>query len=305
MKGIIFDIKKFAVHDGPGIRSTVFFKGCPLRCLLVPQSRRHFASPGDHGLFQPLPARAAATASPSARKRPWTSAAAAIVLDRGRCDGCGACAAACPAEALQAAGRKVERRRGHGRTGQRRPFLPGLGRRRHLFRRRAPAAARFSAGAAGRLPRRKDLHTAVDTCGQAPFADFAKILPLVDLFLFDLKIMDDGRHRRLTGVSNRLLLENLANALSRRARPWPSASRWSPAATIRRRDLEQTGRLLRRPAPAATRSTFSPITAAAAAKASAWAATIRCRPPGRPTAAGVQRARKYSCNANLTVTIGG
>ena len=86
--------------------------------------------------------------------------------------------------------------------------------------------------------RERGLHTAVDTSGQAPFSAFETILPLTGLFLFDLKIVDDASHRRLTGVSNRLILENLEK-LSRAGAPLAVRIPLVPGCNDSARDLEQ------------------------------------------------------------------
>jgi pyruvate formate lyase activating enzyme len=206
-KGIIFDIKKFAVHDGPGIRSTVFFKGCPLRCpwchnpegisgsreIMVLASR---CLKGCRDCLDACPQGAL-----SKNKH-------GIVLDRTLCDGCGLCAARCPTEALQMAGRRLSSDEVMAELVKDEPFY-----------RESRGGVTFSGGEPLQQPgflrellercRRQKLHTAVDTSGHVPYSSFEPILPLTDLFLFDLKIVDEKAHARLTGVSNRLLLDNL------------------------------------------------------------------------------------------------
>ena len=145
-----------------------------------------------------------------------------IVLDRNICDGCGLCAAVCPAEALQMAGRRLT-------AGEAVEELS----RDTAFYRNSGGGITCSGGepllqprflqALLRACREQNLHTAVDTCGHAPFGVFEKILPLTDLFLYDLKIMDEGKHRRLTGVSNRLIMREPAKTLP--ARPAPGHPR--------------------------------------------------------------------------------
>jgi pyruvate formate lyase activating enzyme len=205
--GLIFDIKKFAVHDGPGIRSTVFFKGCPLNCIWchnpegISPSREVmvFSSRCLKGCRDCLPACPRGAIAKNGR---------GIILDRDRCDGCGACVEACPAEALQMAGRPVTSTEVMAELAKDEPFY-----------RDSRGGVTFSGGEPLQQPvflrellercRAQRFHTAVDTSGHAPFAAFERIMPLTDLFLFDLKIVDEQAHQRLTGVSNRLLLDNL------------------------------------------------------------------------------------------------
>jgi pyruvate formate lyase activating enzyme len=208
-KGIIFDIKKFALHDGPGIRSTVFFKGCPLRCSwchnpegispameVMVSAQRCLADCRE--CLDLCPQKALAKDKKS------------IVLNRDLCDGCALCAAACPAEALQMAGRAVS-------VGQ----VMGELAKDVIFYRDSGGGVTFSGGEPlAQIDFLHDLllackehgwHIAVDTCGQAPFVAFEKIMPLVDLFLFDLKIIDPQKHSRFCGEDNDLILDNLSS----------------------------------------------------------------------------------------------
>lgn len=207
MKGTIFDLKKFAVHDGPGIRSTVFFKGCPLRCLWC-HNPEGISQDLEIMVFPGRCLKACRECLGACPKNALSKEGRSIILDRERCNGCGLCAQACPADALQLTGRRVTVRDTVGRLCQDTAFYEDSG-----------GGVTCSGGEPLLQPRflqalltacrEKKLHTAVDTCGHAPFADYEKILPLTDLFLFDLKIMDEGKHRSLTGVSNLLLLDNL------------------------------------------------------------------------------------------------
>lgn len=214
MKGTIFDIKKFAVHDGPGIRSTIFFKGCPLRCPWCHNPEG--ISPAPEIMVFPnrcLPGcRDCLSACPNGA---LFKKGRAIRLDRARCDGCGACSLACPAEALRLVGYRVTVPQAMGQLAKDAAFF-----------RDSHGGVTCSGGEPLLQPRflhellgscrRQGLDVAVDTCGHAPFSRYEEILPLTALFLYDLKLMDDSRHRLLTGVSNRLALSNLQK-LSRSA----------------------------------------------------------------------------------------
>ena len=215
-KGMIFDIKRFAVHDGPGIRTTVFFKGCPLRCRWCHNPEGISPAP-ELMVFASRCLKGCRDCIAACPRRALSKARGAIVLARSRCDGCGACARACPADALQSAGRTVSASDIMEEAAKDQPF-----------HRESEGGITFSGGEpmlqpgflAGLLGecRRRKLHAAVDTAGLAPYGEFERILPLVDLFLFDLKAIDDGLHRRLTGVSNRRILDNLRR-LSRSGKP--------------------------------------------------------------------------------------
>jgi pyruvate formate lyase activating enzyme len=214
-QGVIFDIKKFAVHDGPGIRSTVFFKGCPLRCSWCHNPEGMAAAP-EIMVFSQRCLTSCRACIGTCPQKALARNKAAVVLDRKRCDGCGLCASACPAEALEITGRTV-----------RIDNVMGELAKDAVFYRDSGGGVTFSGGeplaqidfltALLLAAKKQGWHTAVDTSGQAPFADFEKIMPLVDLFLFDLKSMDPAKHRCFCGEENGLILDNLAK-LSRRAR---------------------------------------------------------------------------------------
>jgi pyruvate formate lyase activating enzyme len=214
--GIIFDIKKFAVHDGPGIRTTVFLKGCPLRCAWCHNPEGIAAGPGIM-VFAGRCIKGCRDCLAACPRGALKKVRGIILLDRGLCDRCGACVEACPAEALRSAGRTVPVCEIMEEVGRDIPFY-----------RESGGGVTFSGGEPLSQPaflrelllacRARGIHAAVDTSGHAPFSLFAELLPMVDLFLYDLKIIDDERHRRFTGVSNRLILENLEK-LSRAGAP--------------------------------------------------------------------------------------
>jgi pyruvate formate lyase activating enzyme len=205
--GLIFDIKKFAIHDGPGIRTTVFFKGCPLHCPWC-HNPEGIAPRPEIMVFVDrclTPCRDCIAACP---RKAIAKSRGRIRLDRARCDGCGACARVCPSEALQASGRAVAVGEVVAELAKDEPFYKESG-----------GGVTFSGGEPLSQPeflrelllacRERRIATAVDTSGHAPFAEFEKIFPLTDLFLFDLKLVDSERHERLTGVANLMLIDNL------------------------------------------------------------------------------------------------
>jgi pyruvate formate lyase activating enzyme len=176
MAGVIFDIKRFAVHDGPGIRATVFLKGCPLSCKWC------------HNPEGIDPALGAAPKTVRVGDKTFTESEAA----------------------------------GYEITPQK--LLHEL-RKEQIFMDESGGGVTFSGGEPLRqaaflaealdLCKKENMHTAVDTSGFAAWSDMQQVLPLTDLFLYDLKVMNDSAHRRYTGVSNLPILENLIRLLKK------------------------------------------------------------------------------------------
>lgn len=154
--GIVFDIKRGSVKDGPGLRTSVFLKGCPLRCAWCHNPESQAAAPQ----------RAVTTGEVCGREMSVADVMADVLADR--------------------------------------PFYGADG----------------GLTLTGGEPTAKGVKVALDTCGAAPWVTFARLLPHVDLFLYDLKCMDDARHRALTGAGNARILANLRRLDAAGARLW-------------------------------------------------------------------------------------
>jgi pyruvate formate lyase activating enzyme len=213
--GITFNIQQFSVEDGPGIRTTVFMKGCPLRCAWCHNPEGLAATQdlmwydvrciGARHCLQACPEHALALTSEG------------MHIDRQKCSLCGACAEACPAGALEVIGKSwsVDE------------LLDQLLKDK-VFYETSGGGVTFSGGEpmeqadflSAIVPRCKaaGLHVALDTCGAVAWERYHRVLPSVDLVLLDLKIMDAGRHRAATGVSNELILGN-ARQFAERGKP--------------------------------------------------------------------------------------
>ena len=206
MKATIVNVQKYSVHDGPGIRTTIFFKGCPLKCWWChnPESLK-----------------------PSEE----------IIQCAEKCTGCGRCASKCSEEAIQikngnpfielekcklcgkCADLCISEAREHiGKVVSVEDIMNNI-KKDIVFYEESGGGVTFSGGEPlihtkfliEVLKRCKllGINTTVDTCGYAPWESFEQIHDKVDLFLYDLKIFDDEKHVKYTGVSNKLILENL------------------------------------------------------------------------------------------------
>jgi pyruvate formate lyase activating enzyme len=203
---IIFDLKKYSIHDGPGIRTTVFFKGCPLRCWWCHNPEGQ--SPRVELLLRPsrcIRCGACVEACPNGAvswdgDRPLT--------DRQLCQHCGVCTETCFAEARQLAGRQMELNQVLAEIEADRPFYEASGGGVTLSGGEPLFQSEFARQLLAACQQR-DLHTALDTCGFAAWEVLDSLRACVDLFLYDIKLVDDRAHQRYTGVSNRLILENL------------------------------------------------------------------------------------------------
>jgi pyruvate formate lyase activating enzyme len=206
-KGIIFDIKRYAIHDGPGIRSTVFFKGCSLQCQWCHNPEGIKPEPEIFLRKEKCPSecRFCISACPNgAIKRKNGS----IEVDLSRCDLCRECEDSCVYGALEIIGREVSPEE----------VITEL-EKDSLFYEESFGGASFSGGEPFEQPEflealleistSKDLHTTVDTCGHFNPELLSNIVRKVDLFLYDLKMIDDKKHRKYTGKTNKIILENL------------------------------------------------------------------------------------------------
>ena len=210
--GIVFDIRKYSIHDGPGIRTAVFFKGCPLSCWWChnPESQ----SAAVEMIFRESRCIACQACLAACEQGAITWNGNGPVTDSEKCRRCGACAAVCYAEARQQVGRELTVEHVMAEIERDIAFYDESGGGVTMSG-GEPLLQRDFLSALLQACREKEIHTALDTSGFAAWETIERIRGYVDLFLYDLKLIDDARHRQFTGVSNAPILRNL-QALSQR-----------------------------------------------------------------------------------------
>ncbi len=206
MKATIFEIKRLAIHDGDGIRTTVFFKGCPLKCVWC-HNPEGLARPVQLAYYADkcVGCMECVTACPAGAHR---EEGGRHVVDRSLCQGCGACAEACLGDALTVFGREVTVDELMPLLLEDREFYESTGGGITLSGGECLLQADFCAELLRRC-KEQGLHTAVDTCGFVPRQALDKVIPYTDVFLYDVKAIDEGVHIKCTGQSSKLILDNL------------------------------------------------------------------------------------------------
>lgn len=206
VNGTIFDIKKFAVHDGPGIRTTVFMKGCPLRCRWCHNPESWERRP--QILFYERNCIGCGKCFEACETGALRLVDGKRVYDRNLCEGCWKCTEVCYAEAQVKCGREVSVEEVILEVEKDRPFYENSGGGMTVSGGEPLAQFEFVKALFAEA-RARGLHTALDTSGYGGWQKIEILLPFVDLFLYDLKLIDPERHEVQTGVSNEGILENL------------------------------------------------------------------------------------------------
>lgn len=238
--GVVFNIQRFSIEDGPGIRTTVFMKGCPMRCVWCHNPEGiSFERQLMWFDVRCIGARDCLEACPRGALELSRSG---MTIDREKCDACGRCADACPARAIELVGTE---------------YTPGEAfqevYRDEAFYRNSGGGVTVSGGEPGmqprfveellRLCREAGLNTALDTCGYANPEVLERLLDSADMLLLDLKHMDPERHLELTGVELAPVLEN-ARMLSRKGKTVWVRTPVVPGCTDSEENIASMGRFI-------------------------------------------------------------
>ena len=204
--GLIFDIRRYAIHDGPGIRTTVFFKGCPMHCWWCHNPEGQNSEP--ELVFRKSRCVGCGKCAEKCQRNAILPLAQSISIDRKNCVLCDVCSSMCPSDALSIAGKRMKVEE----------ILEEI-EKDESFYEESDGGVTFSGGEPLLQPdflrtllkecKDRAIHTVVDTCGFARYEIIDKIRDKVDLFLYDMKTMDDETHRKYTGASNERILSNL------------------------------------------------------------------------------------------------
>ncbi|NQT59859.1 MAG: glycyl-radical enzyme activating protein [Bacteroidetes bacterium] len=208
MKGLIFDIKKFAVHDGPGIRTTLFLKGCPLSCVWC-HNPEGIKNTINLWYFENkcITCRSCLDSCPAEALSEGTDGSPFIIIDRAKCTNCGICVEKCPTEALVFDSYELTIDETVRILLQDRAFYERSGGGITISGGDPLFQHRFSTEVL-RVCRSKGVHTAIETSLQADPAILQEFIGVVDLFIVDVKIMDPVNHKRYIGRDNQLILSN-------------------------------------------------------------------------------------------------
>ena len=247
--GQILNLQRLSTEDGPGIRTTVFFKGCPLRCEWC-HNPESLSSRLQTQWFS-VRCIGCQTCVKTCPNGCLTMTEAGLVIDRRGCErtDCGGkCAAACPSGALEALGRTVSVPEVLGELLKDRAFYEKSGGGVTLSGGEPTFQPAFSEQLLRGL-KEHGISTALDTCGLCSWSVLERLLPYTDLVLYDLKLSDPDLHQRFTGQPNRLILENLARLQAYRQAQAQPLSLWIrtpliPGVTATEENLASIGAFL-------------------------------------------------------------
>lgn len=213
--GKIFNIQRYSIYDGPGIRTTIFLKGCPLKCFWC-HNPEGVSIESEIQILDFKCQRCGLCIENCPNNARFLSEGR-ILINKDKCTRCFRCVKVCPNYATELIGREIDVKEVLNIVKQDIPFY-----------KRSNGGVTFSGGEpflqAEFLKNcliecvKKNIHTAVDTSGFVEEHKLKEIMPYVNLFLYDIKTLDDSKHKNTTGVSNKIILDNLRMLLKSKAR---------------------------------------------------------------------------------------
>lgn len=203
----IINIQKYSIHDGDGIRTTIFFKGCPLSCLWChnPESQNY----GEELMYNGEKCTGCMACIDICPRRAISKEENQAFTDRNKCNLCKACIDYCVNNAREFVGKEYK-------VAQ----LVKEAEKDRMFYEESGGGITLSGGEVMtqnmdyieellKKLKKKGYNIAIDTCGQAPYENYTRVLNYVDTFLYDIKLMDNEKHIKYIGKSNKLILDNL------------------------------------------------------------------------------------------------
>ena len=249
LTGMTFNIQLHSTEDGPGIRTSIFMKGCPMHCPWCHNPEG--IKPSPVLIWYEMRCLGARDCLKACPKEALHLTPEGMIIDRALCNACGDCASSCPASALEVIGKRYTVDELAAKALQDRIFYQKSGGGITLSGGEASLQADFSVALMERL-RRERIHLTLDTCGGTKWPTLQRLVNLADLVLYDLKIMDSVKHQKFTGIPLNLVLEN-ACKISKTGKPIWVRTPIIPGVNDTKENIKQTVRFIKKNLPTVER----------------------------------------------------